>query len=143
MFQIYEKTANIAHNESGLVFLSLSLTIIPTQLTAEVSKTDNINSTSLDLLVLSACETATGGDRSVLGLAGVAVKAGVRSTLATLWPVLDNTTADFMASFYEKLQQPNMTKIKAVQLTQQEMLKDPSNQRPNIWSAYTLVGNWL
>ncbi|MDJ0580017.1 CHAT domain-containing protein [Crocosphaera sp.] len=108
-----------------------------------LSKTDNINSTSLDLLVLSACETATGGERSVLGLAGVAVKAGVRSTLATLWPVLDNTTADFMASFYEKLQQPNMTKIKAVQLTQQEMLQDPSNQRPNIWSAYTLVGNWL
>ena len=73
----------------------------------------------------------------------MAVKAGVRSTLATLWPVLDNTTATFMTSFYTKLQQPNMTKIKAVQLTQQEMLKDPSNQRPNIWSAYTLIGNWL
>ncbi len=108
-----------------------------------LSQNKRNNQTTLDLLVLSACETATGGDRSVLGLAGVAVKSGVRSTLATLWPVLDNTTANFMTSFYQKLEEPNMTKIKAVQLAQQEMLQDVSNQRPNIWSAYTLIGNWL
>ncbi len=107
-----------------------------------LSNNNSNNQTTLDLLVLSACETATGGDRSVLGLAGVALKAGVRSTLATLWPVLDNTTASFMASFYGKLEEPNMTKIKAVQLAQKEMLEDISNQRPNIWAAYTLMGSW-
>jgi len=41
--------------------------------------------TSLDLLTLSACETAIGDERAALGLAGVAVKAGARSALASLW----------------------------------------------------------
>ena len=45
----------------------------------------------IELLVLSACQTAKGDERAILGMAGVAVKAGARSTLATLWPVFDES----------------------------------------------------
>ena len=45
--------------------------------------------TPLDLLTLSACQTAAGDDRAALGLAGVAIKAGARSALATLWFIND------------------------------------------------------
>jgi CHAT domain-containing protein len=49
---------------------------------------------AIELLVLSACETAVGDERAALGLAGVAVKAGARSTLATLWQVDDESTSN-------------------------------------------------
>ncbi len=55
---------------------------------------------SIELLVLSACETLTGDRRAALGLAGVAVRAGARSTLATLWSVNDEATALLMGQFY-------------------------------------------
>jgi len=54
----------------------------------------------IELLVLSACKTAAGDNRAALGLAGVAVRSGARSTLATLWPVDDQSTSDFMVEFY-------------------------------------------
>ena len=57
----------------------------------------------IELLVLSACQTAVGDNRSTLGLAGVAVRAGARSTLATLWSVDDKSTAELMSKFYYQL----------------------------------------
>nr|WP_246514931.1 CHAT domain-containing protein [Desulfonema limicola] len=39
----------------------------------------------LDLLTLSACETAACNERAAFGLAGVAIRAGAKSVLATLW----------------------------------------------------------
>jgi CHAT domain-containing protein len=57
----------------------------------------------VELITLSACETAAGDDRAALGLAGVAVKAGARSALATLWQVSDEATAVAAAEFYRQL----------------------------------------
>ncbi|HEY9862651.1 MAG TPA: CHAT domain-containing protein, partial [Candidatus Obscuribacterales bacterium] len=62
---------------------------------------DTNNSTALELLVLSACQTAAGDKRATLGLAGIAVRAGARSTLATLWSVDDQSTAKLMSQFYQ------------------------------------------
>lgn len=45
----------------------------------------------LELLTLSACQTAEGDERAALGLAGVAVRAGARSTLASLWSIDDRS----------------------------------------------------
>jgi CHAT domain-containing protein len=99
---------------------------------------------TIELLVLSACETATGDKRAALGLAGVAVRAGARSTLATLWQVNDNSTAELMTQFYRALVNPgdrSMTKAKALQQAQIEILqKYPA---PFYWAPYVLVGNWL
>ncbi|MBD2451224.1 CHAT domain-containing protein [Nostoc sp. FACHB-152] len=109
--------------------------------------------TTIKLLVLSACETATGDERAVLGLAGMAVRSGARSTLATLWPVGDATTAQFMGEFYQNLKQPGAKQADALRKAQLSLLESlktnppfPDLQNlpphPYYWSPYVLVGNW-
>lgn len=48
----------------------------------------------VELLTLSACQTAAGDDRAALGLAGIAIKAGARSALASLWFVSDEAVSE-------------------------------------------------
>ncbi|MEW6492879.1 MAG: CHAT domain-containing protein [Cyanobacteriota bacterium] len=98
---------------------------------------------SIDLLVLSACETAAGDKRAALGLAGVAVRTGARSTLATLWSVSDFATAKLMGLFYKELTQVKSTKAEALRHAQVTLLKDPQYQHPIYWAPFVLVGNWL
>ncbi|MEL7038471.1 MAG: CHAT domain-containing protein [Cyanobacteria bacterium J06592_8] len=97
----------------------------------------------IDLLVLSACQTASGDNRAILGLAGLAVQAGTRSTLATLWQVEDQPATELIKQFYQKLDTPGMTKAKALHLAQKSILEDPRYQTPKSWAAYILVGSWL
>lgn len=97
----------------------------------------------IDLLVLSACETATGNSRAVLGIAGMAIRSGVRSTLAGLWSLDDQAAAAFMGHFYEALAQPNTTKAAAFRQAQLALMKDPQFKAPYFWSPFVLVGNWL
>ncbi|MEM9541394.1 MAG: CHAT domain-containing protein [Cyanobacteria bacterium P01_E01_bin.42] len=96
----------------------------------------------LDLLVLSACKTATGDDRAILGLSGVAVRSGARSTLSTLWQVDDRYTTLLMEKFYNQLAQPNITKAEALHQAQRELFEQV-DKNPYVWGAYILVGNWL
>lgn len=101
---------------------------------------------SLDLLILSACETAAGDKRAALGLAGIAIRAGASSTLATLWQVNDASTAEFMALFYQQLNNPQISKASALRNSQIAFLtkySDTDYDRPYHWAAFTLVGNWL
>lgn len=97
----------------------------------------------IELLVLSACRTALGDKRAPLGLAGVAVRAGARSTLASLWRIDDEATAFFMARFYHELSQNNITKAEALRRAQVAFLKDAKFSHPYFWTAFVLVGNWL
>jgi CHAT domain-containing protein len=97
----------------------------------------------IELLILSACQTAAGDKRAALGLAGVAVRSGARSTLATLWSVEDESTADFMTKFYQALNQPNVSKADALRQAQLSLLHSSQYQHPFYWSAFVLVGNWL
>ncbi|PPT10074.1 TPR repeat [Geitlerinema sp. FC II] len=97
----------------------------------------------LELLVLSACETAAGDDRAALGLAGVAVRAGARSTLATLWQVDDAATSLFMSAFYEELAKPGITKAEALRQAQLSLLEQGEYFPPYFWAPYVLVGNWM
>ena len=97
----------------------------------------------VELLTLSACETAAGDDRAALGLAGVAIKAGARSALATLWTVNDPASAMVVSDFYRSLRDPAISKAKALQQAQLAALKDPRYRHPNYWSAFLLIGNWL
>ncbi|MBN3948989.1 MAG: CHAT domain-containing protein [Nostoc sp. NMS7] len=98
-------------------------------------------SSAIELLVLSACETAQGDKRATLGLAGIAVRAGARSTLATLWAVDDKSTAQFMSQFYQELENSKVTKAEAVRRAQIQLLTD--YEIPYLWAPYILVGNWL
>jgi CHAT domain-containing protein/tetratricopeptide (TPR) repeat protein len=97
----------------------------------------------IELLVLSACQTAAGDNRAALGLAGVAVRSGARSTLATLWSVDDQSTSSFMIEFYQALAQPQVTKAKALRQAQLALLKQPEFKHPYFWAPFVLVGNWL
>lgn len=111
---------------------------------SEFLKTRNeLESTPVELLVLSACQTAKGDNRAILGLAGVAVRSGARSTLATLWAVKDESTAKFMVEFYKQLRQPGISKAEALRQTQMSFLQNADFQHPFYWSAFVLVGNWL
>ncbi|MEH2248947.1 CHAT domain-containing protein [Nostoc sp.] len=104
---------------------------------------DGDPSKAIELLVLSACDTAAGDDRAVLGLAGLAVKSGARSTIATLWPVKDKAAAMLMTHFYEQLRQPKITKAEALRQAQINMIQQSDFHDPFFWSAFVLVGNWL
>ena len=103
------------------------------------------NQEPLELLVLSACETLIGDKRATLGLAGIAVRAGARSTVATLWRVNDEATASLMGNFYGELskQSSNVTKAEALRQAQLTLLNDSRFNRPYFWASYVLVGNWL
>ncbi|MCG6136097.1 MAG: CHAT domain-containing protein [Nostoc sp. LLA-1] len=101
------------------------------------------SSKAIELLVLSACDTAAGDDRAVLGLAGLAVKSGARSTIATLWPVKDQAAAMLMTRFYEQLRQPKITKAEALRQAQINLIRQTDFRDPFFWSAFVLVGNWL
>jgi CHAT domain-containing protein len=110
------------------------------QLIRRVSK----NQEPLDLLVLTACETAIGDDRSALGLAGVAVQAGASTAIASLWAVNDETTAQLSTSLYAQLVNPNMNKAQSLQAAQIKMITTGGvTAHPYYWSAFVLVGNWL
>lgn len=98
---------------------------------------------AVELLVLSACQTATGDNHAALGLAGAAVRAGAKSTLASLWQIDDESTAFFVGEFYQALHKGNITKAAAVRHAQLELLQHPNYKAPGFWSTYVLIGNWL
>jgi CHAT domain-containing protein/tetratricopeptide (TPR) repeat protein len=114
--------------------------------------------TAIDLLVFSACQTAEGNNRAILGMAGAAIRAGARSTIATLWNVNDASTAHLMTKFYEVLSQmegngekeqmanPGRNKAEALRQAQLALLRgdyDEEFRNPHFWSPFVLVGNWL
>lgn len=121
----------------------------------------------VQLLVLSACQTAQGDEQVELGFAGLGVQAGVKSALASLWFVSDEGTMALMAEFYEELKQAPI-KAEALRRAQVAMLKGEvrledgklvtssrtltlppelarlGNQNlshPKFWAAFTMIGN--
>ena len=96
----------------------------------------------IELLVLSACETASGDNRAALGLAGAAIRSGARSTVATLWQVNDESTAIFMTEFYKQLAASKTSKAEALRNAQLTLLKNREYQNPYFWAPFVLVGNW-
>ncbi|MBW4510877.1 MAG: CHAT domain-containing protein [Scytonematopsis contorta HA4267-MV1] len=96
----------------------------------------------IELLVLSACDTAAGDNRAALGLAGVAIQSGARSTLATLWSVNDASTKKAMINFYDNLVNKKMTKAEALRQVQINFFKDEKYSHPYFWAPYVMVGNW-
>ena len=115
------------------------------QLSTLLKNSETTESEPIELLVLAACETAQGDKRATLGLAGVAINAGARTTLATLWKVsADESPGDLLSQFYQELiNEPNLTKAEALRRAQLAFLKDDSRNRPYFWASYILLGNWL
>jgi len=97
----------------------------------------------LELLTLSACETAVGDNRAALGLAGIAIKSGARSALATLWQIDDRATSELVAEFYRQLKDPAISRAIALKRAQLKLLNDRSYDHPSYWSPFILINNWL
>jgi CHAT domain-containing protein len=106
-------------------------------------RSEKFKRSPVELLTLSACQTAEGDDRAPLGLSGIAIKARVRGALGTLWPVADEAASRLMAKFYEELAQPGVSKVEALRRAQLSLLKDERMAHPFFWSPFILVGNWL
>ncbi|MGF1516099.1 MAG: CHAT domain-containing protein [Elainellaceae cyanobacterium] len=97
----------------------------------------------IDLLTLTACKTAIGDTRATLGLAGVAVQAGARSAIASLWSIDDLSTAVMVDDFYAALSDANLTKAKALQTAQVAAIERGDRQsRPGFWAPFLLIGDW-
>ena len=127
------------------------------------------NKPQVELLVLSACQTALGDEQAELGFSGLAVISGVKSALASLWSVSDQGTLGLMTEFYEQLK---IVPIKAEALRQAQIsmirgqlqlkdgklqgltsapdglplppqlasLPDKNFSHPYYWSAFTMIG---
>lgn len=105
-------------------------------------KYSRLREEGIDLLTLSACRTAAGDERAALGLAGVAVKAGARSALATLWYVSDQASSMLVTHFYRVLSVGKPSKAQALRAAQRAVLADPRYRHPGYWAPFLLIGNW-
>jgi len=96
-----------------------------------------------DLMVLSACETGLGevvGGEGVMGLPYALFVAGNKNTLLTLWSISDDITAEFMASFFQKLK-AGQAQIEALTATKREFInKGGKYANPKYWAAFVLYG---
>jgi CHAT domain-containing protein len=97
----------------------------------------------IEMLVLSACDTAAGDDRSALGLSGIAIKAGARSAVGSLWQVNDAASAVLVKEFYAQLADPKVSRAEALRRAQERLRQDLRYWHPGYWSAFQLISNWL
>ncbi|MEM9244623.1 MAG: CHAT domain-containing protein, partial [Cyanobacteria bacterium P01_F01_bin.153] len=138
------------------------------RLTLDAIASLNFHRPPLELLVLSACQTAFGNPSAELGFAGLSVQSGAKSVVASLWQVSDTGTLALMSEFYDRLGDIP-TKAEALRQAQLAMLRnettaiaDPSESNPEslqasemllrplsgpdlthpyFWSGFTLVGS--
>ncbi|MBE9028473.1 CHAT domain-containing protein, partial [filamentous cyanobacterium LEGE 11480] len=128
-----------------------------------------LRDTDLELLILSACNTATGDPVAELGFTGMASLFGVRTALGSLWSISDLGTFAFMSEFYGHLAQ-SPSRVDALRQAQLAMrqgkvrtdngklvtsqgkrldlpefldasLRDGDFSHPYYWSGFTMVGN--
>jgi len=104
----------------------------------------------IELLTLSACRSAAGDERAASGLAGIAVKAGVRSAMATLWNIDDEAASLIVTEFHRQFVK-GLSKAKSLQEAQKKFIyKEIVSQDkrkdftcPAYWAQFLLIGNWL
>jgi CHAT domain-containing protein len=107
----------------------------------------NIYNLKLDaeLVVLSACQTALGKEVKGEGLIGLTrgfMYAGAPRVVATLWPIYDRATADFMGRFYDAMLRQKIRPAAALRQAQASMWQDKRWQAPYYWAGFTLQGEW-
>ena len=121
---------------------------------------------TVDLVVLSACQTAVGSREAELGFAGFAVQSGAKSALASIWSVNDSGTLGLMTEFYQQLRQQPI-KAEALRQAQLAMLNgtvryeagqlrwtdgttdlppnltevDYNLSHPYYWAGFTMIGS--
>ncbi len=121
----------------------ITIDSIDTLLRSRAVRSGSARLQPIELLTLSACQTAAGDNRAALGIAGVAVRAGAKSALASLWFINDASTVALIDTFYAELSKPGVTKAQALQRAQIEAINDYAYEHPAVWSPFIMIGNWL
>ena len=98
------------------------------------------SSASIRLLVFSACETALSSERSILGLAGVALRSGIDYVMGSFWPVQDREQSELIEEFYALVYQKKMDEAIALQEIQLRQIERKAH--PSSWAALNLIGNF-
>jgi CHAT domain-containing protein/tetratricopeptide (TPR) repeat protein len=110
---------------------------------------------NIDMVVLSACETALSGKlgngEEILGLGYQFQQRGVKATIASLWRVDDGGTEVLMNAFYAKLKQGNTSRAEALRQAQLALINGATSttnpqvslKHPSYWSSFILIGNGL
>ena len=94
------------------------------------------------MLILSACETARGDSRAILGLAGLTVKTGARTAISSFWRADDRANTLLMTKFYQQLEL-GVGKAEALRQAQLYLLREEGYFAPHYWGTYVAIGNWL
>ncbi|MCH8207857.1 MAG: CHAT domain-containing protein [Nitrospinae bacterium] len=129
-------------NENGNFLLAFDGKLSINQLNKSIGQT-KFRENPVELLVLSACETAAGDEKAALGLAGAAIQAGARSVMGSLWSVSDEGTAQLIEEFYRQLKNPTISKAVALQRAQTKLMQNEKFQHPYFWSPFLMINNWL
>ena len=115
----------------------------------ELSTSPALDFSDVELVTLSACNTALGGSangREVESLAGAIQAKSGKAVLATLWSVSDLSTPQLMKDFYRnRKESAAMTKAEALRLAQIRLIRgqtDAPFAHPYFWSGFVLIGNW-
>ncbi|OCQ93933.1 hypothetical protein AMR42_09375 [Limnothrix sp. PR1529] len=98
----------------------------------------------LDLLTLSACQTATGDRYETLGLAGLAVRSGARSLVSSLWNIPADDAANRLFSEFYRGWLAGLSKARALQQAKLKLLNNQGDLAadPHYWAAFVLIGDW-
>jgi CHAT domain-containing protein len=152
-----DKRAPVLHIASHFVFSpgpeSSSFLLLGDGTQLSLAQLKSYRFRDVDLITLSACETAIGGGRDengreIEGFGALAQRQGANAVLATLWPVADASTGQFMQRFYGIRQTtPGMTKAEALRQAQIGFIRGADGAReythPFHWAPFILMGNWL
>lgn len=113
-----------------------------------VGKLKDLSMTGVELLALSACNTATPGGAKengveIEGFGAVAQEQGARSVMATLWPVADPSTRDFMVEFYRRFGAGTETKAESIRRAQLKLMRGsyPDSDKPKPPRADAFTGS--
>jgi CHAT domain-containing protein len=139
---IHLKTHGVFSSEPESTFIVAYQELITGVDLGRLLQTQQTGSATIELLVLSACSTAQGDSRAVLGMAGIAVQAGARSVVSTLWEAQDLPNTSLMVDFYQLLSDPSLSRAEALRQAQLSLI-ERGFATPHIWATYVLVGNWL
>jgi CHAT domain-containing protein len=115
---------------------------IPLESLAAVVGQNRFRDDPVELLILSACETAAGDQHAALGLAGMAVRAGARSAVGSLWSIDDAAAREFVVEFYRQLLVPDVGRAEALRRAQLRLRSDERYTHPYYWSAFLMISDW-
>lgn len=97
---------------------------------------------TVDLLTLSACQTALGDAQAAFGIAGITLKAGVKTAVASLWSVDDRAACYVFTEFYRQIKQTEHTKAVIMQNICKMMIDHNDYYRPVFWAPFLVIGDW-